>query len=79
MPTASKKVLAENLRQLQQDGVLVRADFSNAPAWGIFRRGGVRLHMDLYVSITGLRWRFKPTGRGSDAADGRTCIGLILT
>lgn len=28
MPTASKKVLAENLRQLQDDGMLVRTDLS---------------------------------------------------
>jgi DNA-binding HxlR family transcriptional regulator len=30
MPTASKKVMAENLRQLQEDGVLVRTDFSES-------------------------------------------------
>jgi hypothetical protein len=39
MPTAAKKVLAENLRQLQQDGVLVRADFSNALLHGEYSEG----------------------------------------
>ncbi len=29
MPTASKKVMSENLRQLERDGVLVRTDLSD--------------------------------------------------
>lgn len=29
MPTASKKVLAETLRQLERDGVIVRTDLSD--------------------------------------------------